>query len=468
MRRIALINQKGGVGKTTSTVNLGAALAREGRRVVVVDLDPQANLSLHLDVQLRSGEPSSYTVLLGNGTVDSALRDTKTPGLRLLASNIDLSGAELELSNAFGREMILRDALEQWEQRWRAEHGEAPADYVLLDCPPSLGLLSVNGLVAAQEAVIVVQTEFFALQGMTKLVDVVQLLRRRLNPKLEISAILPCLYDNRTKLAREVLGELRAHFPGKVLNRAVAKNVKLAEAPSYGQTIFEYAPESSGASDYRDIARELIAAEARDPELVARYGTPKPAFEPLAAPEPVVTLKPARAPRPKRAAPTETKSEAQPEAAPSAGPARAATHAVEVEAPVVAAPVVGGPVVAGPVVDGASVATEPAPRAAKTGALEAETAPTVLASAPSVNTPAASRTAAESEPQDGAKAGANKASTNGSNNGASHAASSSAKPAASGGVQALPLSVVLPPPLDLDDLPDLPPDAELLPRYVDL
>lgn len=459
MRRIALINQKGGVGKTTSTVNLGAALAREGRRVVVVDLDPQANLSLHLDVQLRSGDPSSYTVLLGNGTIESALRDTKTPGLRLLASNIDLSGAELELSNAFGREMILRDALEQWEQRWRAEHGEAPADYVLLDCPPSLGLLSVNGLVAAHEAVIVVQTEFFALQGMTKLVDVVQLLRRRLNPKLEISAILPCLYDNRTKLAREVLGELRAHFPGKVLSRAVAKNVKLAEAPSYGQTIFEYAPESSGASDYRDVARELIAAEARDPDLLARYGTPKPAFEPMAPPEPVVTLKPTRAPRPKRAASAETKSEAQPEATPASAPASAATTAVDAVPPVVVAPVDAGPVVAGP-----EVIAEPAPRAAKTSAAEPETAPTVPASAPSVSTPAASRTAAESEPHAGAKEGAN----NGATTGASSAASSSAKLAASGGVQPLPLSVVLPPPLDLDDLPDLPPDAELLPRYVDL
>lgn len=296
MRRIALINQKGGVGKTTSTVNLGAALALEGRRVVVVDLDPQANLSLHLDVQLRSGEPSSYTVLLGDGTIETALRETATPGLKLLPSCIDLSGAELELSNAFGREMILRDALEQWEQRHRAAHNEAPADYVLLDCPPSLGLLSVNGLVAAQEAVVVVQTEFFALQGMTKLVDVVQLLRRRLNPALDISAILPCLYDNRTKLAREVLGELRAHFAGKVFARAVAKNVKLAEAPSYGQTIFQYAPESSGATDYRDVARELIAMEQRDAELVARFGPPRPVVQAPALPEPVVTIKP-----PKRA-----------------------------------------------------------------------------------------------------------------------------------------------------------------------
>jgi len=333
MRRIALINQKGGVGKTTSTVNLGAALAREGRRVVVVDLDPQANLSLHLDVQARSGEPSSYTVLLGNAALETALRDTKTRGLRLLPANIDLSGAELELSNSFGREMILRDALEQWEQRHRAAHGEAPADYVLLDCPPSLGLLSVNGLVAASEAIIVVQTEFFALQGMTKLVDVVQLLRRRLNPKLEISAILPCLYDNRTKLAREVLGELRTHFPGKVFARAVAKNVKLAEAPSYGQTIFEYAPESSGASDYRDLAREVMAMEARDADLVARHGAPKSdASTSPRADAPGATIKPAKPPKTKRPA-TAAK---QPEVS-TAVDARAAATAQSAPAPASAA-----------------------------------------------------------------------------------------------------------------------------------
>jgi len=314
MRRIALINQKGGVGKTTSTVNLGAALALEGRRVVIVDLDPQANLSLHVDVQLRSGEPSSYSVLLGDGTIETTLRDTKTPGLKLLPACIDLSGAELELSNAFGREMILRDAFEQWEQKHRAAHGEAPADYVLLDCPPSLGLLSVNGLVAAQEAIIVVQTEFFALQGMTKLVDVVQLLRRRLNPSLDISSILPCLYDNRTKLAREVLGELRAHFPGKVFQRAIAKNIKLAEAPSYGKTIFEYAPESSGAADYLAVARELIAGEERDADLAARF--PKPVVEEPKPTERVVAVRPAKPKRVKRetSAPTDDAATAESEA----------------------------------------------------------------------------------------------------------------------------------------------------------
>jgi chromosome partitioning protein len=267
MRRIALINQKGGVGKTTSTVNLGAALAQLGRRVVLIDLDPQANLSLHLDCILASGEASTYTVLLGDTPFADALRETSTNGLRVVGSNIDLSGAELELASAMGRESLLRDSLDAWEKDARARTGEAPADYVLIDCPPSLGLLSVNGLVAVSETVITLQTEFFALQGMSKLVDVVQLLRRRLNPTLAVTGILPCLYDNRLRLAREVLGEIRQYFPGEVFQRPIAKNIKLAEAPSYGRTIFEYAPESAGAQDYHTVALEIIAQESRDVEL---------------------------------------------------------------------------------------------------------------------------------------------------------------------------------------------------------
>ena len=266
MRRIALINQKGGVGKTTTAVNLGAALARAGRRVVLVDLDPQANLSMHLDRQVDGEAPSTYSVLAGATSFGESLRETSTPGMLLLPSSIDLSGAELELANTFGRELLLREALERWEGEERAAHGTAPADYVLLDCPPSLGLLSVNGLVAAREALVAVQTEFFALQGMSKLVEVIGLLRRRLNPTLEITGILPCLYDSRLRLAREVLAEIRTHFPGRVFRRPIAKNIRLAEAPSYGRTIFEYAPESSGAQDYTTAAAELIGQEAeRDP-----------------------------------------------------------------------------------------------------------------------------------------------------------------------------------------------------------
>ncbi len=284
MRRIALINQKGGVGKTTSAVNLGAALARAGRRVVLIDLDPQANLSLHVDRPVHDGEPSIYSVLTGAATLAQALRPTATAGLALVPSSIDLSGAELELASAYGRELLLREAIERWETDARAAQGNAPADYVLIDCPPSLGLLAVNGLVAAREVLIAVQTEFFALQGMSKLMDVLQVLRRRLNPTLETCGILPCLYDNRLKLAREVLAEVRRYFPGLVFSRPIGKNVKLAEAPGYGQTIFEYAPGSPGAQDYEVVARELLAHEEGRKVVSSPAATPAPRAEPEARP----------------------------------------------------------------------------------------------------------------------------------------------------------------------------------------
>ena len=295
VRRIAFINQKGGVGKTTSTVNLGAALARAGERVVLVDLDPQANLSMHLDTVLEGNELSTYSVLTGGSSVADSLRDTTTEGMRILPSSIDLSGAELELANAFGREMLLKEALETWEADALEKTGTTPADYVLIDCPPSLGLLSVNGLVAARETVVVVQTEFFALQGMSKLVDVVQLLRRRLNPELEITGILPCLYDSRLKLAREVLAEIRKYFPGQVFRRPISKNIRLAEAPSYGQTIFQYAPQSTGAQDYAALAEEM---QQKLREALAQVElAPQP---PAAAPAPT----PARAKSTARSSPS--------------------------------------------------------------------------------------------------------------------------------------------------------------------
>ncbi|MCB9914483.1 MAG: ParA family protein [Planctomycetes bacterium] len=265
MRKIAIINQKGGVGKTTTSVNLGAALAEQGRRVVLVDMDPQANLSLHLGLEVPPHEPSAYTVLHGATKLADSMRDTGLPGLRVVASNIDLSGAELELASAIGRDNLLSDAIELWCNEYEGE-GE-PADYVIFDCPPSLGLLSINALAAANEVLITVQTEFLALMGMSKLVEVVNLIRRRLNPTLTITGIAACLYDSRLRLAREVLGEVRQYFPGQVFRQVVRSNVKLAEAPSFGASIIEYAPESNGARDYRRLALEVIEQEAQHPEL---------------------------------------------------------------------------------------------------------------------------------------------------------------------------------------------------------
>jgi chromosome partitioning protein len=317
MRRIAIINQKGGVGKTTTTANLGAALAIQGRRVVLVDMDAQANLSLALGVEARSGSPTTYSVLTGTKSVDACLRATKVPNLRLLPSNIDLSGAELELASAMGREYLLRDALKEWDDAHHKKHGKPAADYVLFDCPPSLGLLSINALAAAGEVLITLQTEFLALQGMSKLVEIVALLKKRLNPELVVVGIVPTLYDIRLKLAREVLGEIRRYFKDQVMPHPIRANVKLAEAPSFAQTIFEYAPDSNGAVDYMHLAREIIEREARHVEFAGLPGFDAGARLPSTtmAPEPTtrrmppprkkkaVELVPAAAPPPSVSAP---------------------------------------------------------------------------------------------------------------------------------------------------------------------
>lgn len=272
MRRIALINQKGGVGKTTTVANLGAALALAGKRVVVVDLDPQANLTVYLGAELAAGEPSSYRVLTGEVSFAAALRDTSTPNLRLLPTDIHLSGAELELSGAVEREKLLRTALSEWVADHARRHaGAEPADYVLFDCPPSLGLLSLNALAASDDVFLVVQTHFLALQGMSKLVDVIELVKQRLHPGLELGGIVACMYDSRMRLAREVLSELRRYFPAQVFRTPISANVKLAESPSFGKTIFEYAPESIGARDFASLSHEVLAREAARPRLaVAR------------------------------------------------------------------------------------------------------------------------------------------------------------------------------------------------------
>ncbi|MEW6112773.1 MAG: ParA family protein [Acidobacteriota bacterium] len=247
MATIALINQKGGVGKTTSTINLGAGLAMLGKSVLLVDLDPQAHLTYGLGIQAHDLEATVYEVLRGEVTAQEAI--LRRDALEVLPSSLGLSAAEMELSGMAGRELLLKEALA----------GLAPRDFVLLDCPPSLGLLTLNALTAAQEVFIPLQTEFLALQGMSKLIDTVNVVKKRLNSDLTISGIIGTQFDGRKNLNREVVEKIREYFADKLFETLIHDNVALAEAPSYGQTIFEYRPDCRGAQDYLALSQEAVA-----------------------------------------------------------------------------------------------------------------------------------------------------------------------------------------------------------------
>lgn len=255
MRVIAVFNHKGGVGKTTTVANLGAGLARRGRRVLLVDVDPQACLTVHFGIDPERAERTIYDVLCRDLPFADAVRELEGDTLLGVPSHLDLAGAELELATTMGRERLLRDALE----RYLGTRGDI--DYVLFDCPPSLGILTVNALAAADEVFVPLQTEFLALRGVGKLVDVVTLVRRRLNPTVHITGILPTLSRTGTLLAREVQEEIARHFGSKVFKTRIRSNVKLAEAPSHGKSIFAYAPGSAGAEDYAALAGEVEAME---------------------------------------------------------------------------------------------------------------------------------------------------------------------------------------------------------------
>lgn len=264
MRSIAVMNQKGGVGKTTTSVNLAAGLARAGRRVCLIDLDPQGHASLHLGVEAFGQTPTIYDVFAGRKPFDAVLQ-LALERLWVAPADLDLAATELELVDAPDREIILRRALEPIRQ-------SDQFDDVIMDCPPSLGVLTVNALTAAQEVYIPLQPHFFALQGLSKLFETTALVKRRLNRELRVGGIILCLYETGTRLAADITDDLSRFLEqsdpaapwkqARIFQSRIRRNIKLAEAPSFGQSIFDYAPKSTGAVDYSDLVDEVLGKKA--------------------------------------------------------------------------------------------------------------------------------------------------------------------------------------------------------------
>ncbi len=248
-RIFAVANQKGGVGKTTTTVNLGACFAELGQRVLIVDLDPQANASTGLGLNPRQLDHSLYDVLLQDVPMEDVIEPVSVKNLYVAPASLDLAGAEIELVPAFSREQKLKEAI-----------ASVAGDYdvVLIDCPPSLGLLTINGLTAATEVLVPIQTEYYALEGLGQLIRNVDLVTRNLNPDLLLSTIVLVMFDARTKLSGQVADEVRDHFGDKVMRHVIPRTVRLSEAPSFGQPITSFDPLSRGAIAYRDLAKEIL------------------------------------------------------------------------------------------------------------------------------------------------------------------------------------------------------------------
>lgn len=246
---ISLANQKGGVGKTTTAINLAASLATFGKKILLVDADPQANASSGLGVDIRSLEFTIYECLIDGVSPQHTIRNTEIENLDIIPSHIDLVGAEIEMLNLDNREQCLRQLLSPLKKDY---------DYILIDCSPSLGLITVNALTASDSVIIPVQCEYFALEGISKLLNTIKIIKSKLNPSLEIEGFLLTMYDNRLRLANQVYEEVRKHFEGMVFDTAIMRNVRLSEAPSHGKPVLTYDPESKGAKNYLDLAKELI------------------------------------------------------------------------------------------------------------------------------------------------------------------------------------------------------------------
>jgi chromosome partitioning protein len=254
---LSVSNQKGGVGKTTTTINLGTALAAVGERVLIVDLDPQGNASTGLGVPRGQRKTTVYDVIVGGAAIADAAVRTALPGLELITSDPDLSGVELELAQAPGRSFRLRDALRPL--RDAAEAGGYT--YVLIDCPPSLNLLTVNAMAAADAVLVPLQCEFFALEGLTQLMRTVDLVRGNLNPKLEIQGVVLTMYDRRNSLSDQVAADVRSHFGEKVYDTMIPRNVRVSEAPSFGKPVLVYDLKCAGSQAYLKLAREVVGRE---------------------------------------------------------------------------------------------------------------------------------------------------------------------------------------------------------------
>jgi len=249
---LAFVNQKGGVGKTTTCLNVGAGLAREGKKVLLIDTDPQASLTISAGYgDIKDNETTVYEVLKAEADINDAIIN-KPVGYDIVPTDIRLSGAEIELASVPGREMLLKEAIEKLNLRY---------DYILIDCPPSLSIITLMGLTACTQVIIPVQSQYLALNGMAQLIETIKLVKKRMNPQIEIGGVLATLYDNRKLLDKEVLESIQEAFPDQTYKTTISNSVALAEAPSFGNDIFEYKPTSKGALQYKDLVTEIIEKE---------------------------------------------------------------------------------------------------------------------------------------------------------------------------------------------------------------